>query len=88
MNELIVLAQQGAGTLQEGLGEVVAIIRSISVVLFFAALVISGVMYATGKTDAIKYGLVGSAIGGLAWLIVTAMFGASGADAGVTLPKF
>jgi len=88
MDEIMTLAQQGSETLNQGLGYVVSIIRKISIVLFFAALVISGVMYTTGKTDAIKYGLVGSAIGGLAWLIVTAMFGASGADTGITLPNF
>ena len=64
--------------LSQALGIVAGIIHTISMVLFFAALIIAGLSVTVGRTEYVKHALIGSAIGGLAWLIVNAMFDASG----------
>ena len=78
-----------AADLAAGLGVVAGIMNAISMILFFAALILSGVMFASGRTEYIKFGLVGAGIGGLSWLIVSTMFtAASPVDPGIQLQAF
>ena len=77
------------GDLVTGLGKVAGVINAISVLLFFGALVMSGLMFASGRTEYLKYGLIGAGIGGLAWVIVQTMFqAASPIDPGIQLQNF
>ena len=82
----LILAQS---ELTDGLGKVAGIINSISMILFFAALVMSGVMFASGRTEHLKYGLVGTGVGALSWILTKAFFQASGSDlSDIILQKF
>tara|TARA_R110002049_G_scaffold264075_3_gene440192 strand:+ start:1855 stop:2130 length:276 start_codon:yes stop_codon:yes gene_type:complete len=78
-----------SGDLALNLGKIVGIINAISTVLFFAALVMSSLMFATGRTEFIKYGLVGAGIGGLSWVIIQTLFQAvSPINPGIEMQAF
>ena len=53
----------------------------------FGGLVYAGWSSLSGRTEQIKYGLMGSALCGLAWAIVNAMFTAGGQDANIQLQQ-
>ncbi|MCB1095914.1 MAG: hypothetical protein KDN22_10100 [Verrucomicrobiae bacterium] len=64
--------------LSQALGKIAGVINGISMLLFFVALILAGIMVTIGRTEFVKHALVGSAIGGCSWLIVSAMFEAAG----------
>ena len=62
---------------------------SFAVILFFGGLLMAAIMFMIGRTEYLKYGLVGAGLGGLAWVIVTTFFQAgSGVDPGIQLQNF
>ena len=78
-----------AGNLQQDLGQVAGVLNAIAVILFFGGLLMSAIMFMIGRTEYLKYGLVGAGLGGLAWVIVTTFFQAgSGVDPGIQLQNF
>ena len=78
-----------AGNLQQNLGQVAGVLNAIAVILFFGGLLMSAIMFMIGRTEYLKYGLVGSGVGGLAWVIVTTFFQAgNGIDPGIQLQNF
>jgi len=58
--------------LQQNLGQVAGVLNAIAAVLFFGGLLMAAIMFMIGRTEYLKYGLVG--LGGLAWVIVTTFF--------------
>ena len=78
-----------AGNLQQNLGQVAGVRNAIAILLFFGGLLMSAIMFMIGRTEYLKYGLVGSGLGGLAWVIVTTFFQAgNGVDPGIQLQNF
>ena len=78
-----------AGNLQQNLGQVAGVLHAIALVLFFGGLIMAAIMFMMGRTEYLKYGLVGSGIGGLAWVIVSTFWSAgSGVDPGIQLQNF
>lgn len=78
MRLIPILAQ---GQLQQNLGQVAGVLHAIALVLFFGGLLMSAIMFMIGRTEYLKYGLVGAGLGGLAWIIVSTFFNAgSGVD--------
>jgi hypothetical protein len=78
-----------AGGLTQNLGQVAGVLNSIAILLFFGGLLMAAIMFMIGRTEYLKYGLVGSGIGGLAWVIVTTFFEAgNGVDPGIQLQNF
>jgi hypothetical protein len=78
-----------AGGLTQNLGQVAGVLNSIAILLFFGGLLMAAIMFMIGRTEYLKYGLVGSGIGGLAWVIVTTFFEAgNGIDPGIQLQNF
>jgi hypothetical protein len=75
------LAQSGSTDLKTQMGGALGILNLVGLVLAFGGLLFAAVMFMMGQTERMIYGLVGALIGGLAFLIVKAMF--SGADSGV-----
>lgn len=75
-------ATAGAQTtdLNSALANTVTIIRSISMVICFAGLIFTAISAMTGRGDLIKWGIIGTVIGGLAWLIVKAFFSIGGSS--------
>lgn len=78
-----------AGGLTQNLGQVAGVLNSIAILLFFGGLLMAAIMFMIGRTEYLKYGLVGSGVGGLAWVIVTTFFEAgNGVDPGIQLQNF
>ena len=78
-----------AGPLQQNLGQVAGVLNAIAVILFFGGLLMAAIMFMIGRTEYLKYGLVGAGLGGLAWVIVTTFFQAgSGIDPGIQMQNF
>ncbi|HSI64222.1 MAG TPA: hypothetical protein VLE43_13935 [Candidatus Saccharimonadia bacterium] len=69
------LAQGGAADLKENMSGALGILNLVGLVLAFGGLLFAAVMFMMGQTERMIYGLVGALIGGLAFLIVKAMFG-------------
>jgi hypothetical protein len=72
-------ATGGAADLAKEMGGALGILNLIGLVLAFGGLLFAAVMFMMGQTERMIYGLIGALIGGLAFLIVKAMFKASGA---------
>ncbi len=78
-----------AGGLTDSLGKVAGVLNAIAILLFFGGLLMSAIMFMIGRTEYLKYGLVGAGVGGLAWVIVTTFFEAgNGVDPGIQLQNF
>src|SRR5260221_12121183 len=67
-----------AGSNSQALGQAGGIINAFALIGAFAGLGFAGWAAKMGRTEMIKYGLLGSALCGLAWAIVSAMFQAGG----------
>ena len=75
-----------AGGLQQNLGQVAGVLNAIAILLFFGGLLMSAIMFMIGRTEYLKYGLVGSGVGGLSFVIVNTFFTAgTGVDPGLQL---
>ena len=74
-----------AGSIGQAMGQAGGIINEFAAVGAFGGLVFAGWQAKTGRTEMIKYGLLGSALCGLAWAIVTAMFSAGGQSVSIQL---
>lgn len=72
--------------LDEVLGEVAGIVSKLSMLFFFFAIIVAAVMITTGRTEYVKHIFIGVLIGGAAWLLVNAIFGAAGITTGIELP--
>ena len=78
-----------AGDLVTSLSAVASVLNAIAIVLFFGGLLMAAIMFMIGRTEYLKYGLVGAGLGGLAWVIVTTFFQAgSGIDPGIQMQNF
>jgi len=64
----------------EGFSSIIGLLNMIGMLLCFGGLLFSAAMFMMGQTERVLYGVVGAAIGGLAWVITKAMF--SGGNAG------
>lgn len=60
--------------LRDNMGGALGILNLVGLVLAFGGLLFAAVMFMMGQTERMIYGLVGALIGGLAFLIVKAMF--------------
>jgi hypothetical protein len=74
-----------AGSIGHALGQAGGIINACGLIGSFAGLVFAGWAAKMGRTEMIKYGLLGSALCGLAWAIVSAMFQAGGQSVSIQL---
>ena len=83
--QLAVVVFLAAGSISQALGQAGGIINAFAIIGSFAGLVFAGWAAKMGRTEMIKYGLLGSALCGLAWAIVNAMFQAGGQQASVQL---
>ena len=63
-----------AGGVSGPLGQAAGIINGFGLVGAFGGLVFAGWAALSGRTEQIKYGLLGAVLCGLAWAIVNAMF--------------
>ncbi len=92
MNNLInnIVPILGAATgLAQNLGQVAGVLNAIGILLFFGGLLMAAIMFMIGRTEYLKYGLVGAGVGGLAWVIVNTFFQAgNGVDPGIQLQNF
>lgn len=61
-------------SLSQNMGKVAGTLNLIAIVLFFGGMLLSALMFMAGRTEYIKYGLVGAGIGGLSWVIVKGFF--------------
>lgn len=77
MKTLVVLAETDLAT---GLGKVVGLIQSVSMVILVASLVVAGVSVTSGRIEYVKYGIIGGALAALAWVLVKALFSMVGTD--------
>jgi hypothetical protein len=82
---LAALVFLAVGSISQALGQAGGIINAFAVIGAFAGLVFAGWAAKMGRTEMIKYGLLGSALCGLAWAIVNAMFQAGGQGVSVQL---
>ncbi|MCB1235594.1 MAG: hypothetical protein KDM91_11030 [Verrucomicrobiae bacterium] len=57
-----------------GFGSIVSLLNMIGLVLCFGGLIFAATMFMMGQTERVLYGVVGAAIGGLAWVITKTMF--------------
>ena len=85
--QLGVMVFLAAGSITQAMGQAGGIINAFGVVGAFAGLVFSGWAALTGRTEHIKYGFIGSALCGLAWVIVTSMFSAGGQQTSIQLQQ-
>jgi hypothetical protein len=69
-----------AGSISQALGQAGGIINAFALIGAFA-----GWAAKMGRTEMIKHGLLGSALCGLAWAIVSAMFQAGGQSVSIQL---
>jgi hypothetical protein len=74
-----------AGSISQAMGQAGGIINAFGAIGAFGGLVFAGWAAKMGRTEMIKYGLLGSALCGLAWAIVTAMFNAGGQSVSIQL---
>lgn len=70
-----------ATDLKSQMGGALGILNLVGLVLAFGGLLFAAVMFMMGQTERMIYGLVGALIGGLAFLIVKAMFSSSDSNA-------
>ena len=82
---LATLAFIAAGSISQALGQAGGIINGFALIGAFGGLVFAGWQAKMGRTEMIKYGLLGSALCGLAWAIVSAMFSAGGQSVSIQL---
>jgi hypothetical protein len=71
-----------AQSLTSSMGGALEIMNLVGLVLAFGGLLFAAVMFMMGQTERMIYGLIGALIGGLAFLIVRAMFSSSDTTAG------
>lgn len=69
------------GDLKSQMSGALGILNLVGLVLAFGGLLFAAVMFMMGQTERMIYGLVGALIGGLAFLIVKAMFSSSDQNA-------
>jgi hypothetical protein len=74
-----------AGSISQALGQAGGIINGFALIGAFGGLVFAGWQAKMGRTEMIKYGLLGSALCGLAWAIASAMFAAGGQSVSIQL---
>lgn len=85
--KLIATTFLAAGSVTQALGQAGGIINSFGFIGCFAGVVYAGYNAMQGHTDKIKYGLLGAALCGLAWVIVSQMFAAGGQEVNVQLQQ-
>jgi hypothetical protein len=75
-----------AGDLVANLSAVASVLNAIAILLFFGGLLMAAIMFMIGRTEYLKYGLVGAGLGGLSFVIVNTFFTAgTGVDPGLQL---
>lgn len=75
-----------AANLVNSLNNVASVLNAIAILLFFGGLLMAAIMFMIGRTEYLKYGLVGSGVGALAFVIVNTFFTAgTGVDVGLQL---
>lgn len=80
MTEILAQAKGGGdfGDASKGLGNVIKFMNVLGIVLAFGGLLFAAAMFIMGQTDKVIFGVIGAAIGGLAWVIVKTFFKLSG----------
>jgi hypothetical protein len=77
------VAQAAGGGLASKMGGALGVLNMIGLVLAFGGLLFAAIMFMMGQTERMIYGLVGAIIGGLAFIIVKAMFQSGGSGSGI-----
>lgn len=70
-------ATTGFDDASAGLGKIIKFMNVLGIVLAFGGLLFAAAMFIMGQTDKVIFGVIGAAVGGLAWVIVKAFFEAS-----------
>ena len=86
MNTIILLA--AATDLMTSLGKIVWLLQAFSMVITLGAFLIAGVSVISGRMEFVKYAIIGGAISGLAWTLITALFGFGGTDISISPQSF
>ena len=58
------------------------------IVWLLQAFLIAGVSVISGRMEFVKYAIIGGAISGLAWTLITALFGFGGTDISISPQSF
>ena len=83
---LFMLPILAAGDLVTSLSAVASVLNAIAILLFFGGLLMAAIMFMIGRTEHLKYRLVGAGLGGLAFVIVNTFFtSGTGVDPGLQL---
>ena len=78
-----------AADLRASISAVAGVINAISLLLFFGGMILSALLFMIGRTEYLKYGLVGAGVGAMAWTIISTFFSVGGAtDPGIPVPTF
>jgi hypothetical protein len=75
--------------LSTALGKLAGLLNSISMLLFFGAMIFTGYSASMGRVDGLKQGIIGAGVGALAWAITKTLFQMGGTvDPGIELQGF
>lgn len=86
MNSITLLAV--TTDLTTALGKIVGLLQAFAMVITLGAFIIAGVSVISGRMEFVKYAIIGGAISGLAWTIITALFKLGGVDVPVEPQSF
>lgn len=78
MKSIILIA--AAADLTVSLGKVVGLLQSFSMVISLGAFVIAGVSVISGRMEFVKFAIIGGAISGLAWTIISTLYQLGGTE--------
>lgn len=79
---LNIIAQTG---LEDGIGNIIRLLRIVAFMLAVGALIIAGIMFAQGRVEAAIYGVVAAGLLALSGAIVKFAFEQTGDDLGIPL---
>ena len=80
---LLLLAQ--AGDLSSTIAQYVKIVSNIAMFISFVAVVLAGVMVASGRLEHLGHAIAGAVLSAIAWILVTVLFGAAGITSTIQL---
>ena len=74
--------------LTTALSKVVWLLQSFSMVVTLGAFIIAGVSVISGRIEFVKYAVIGGAISGLSWVLISALFKLGGVEGGIEPQPF